>query len=128
MTRAVAQIDRYDRDDEGFRPWLFGILRHVIADQHRRRSRMSDAPVPDLPADIPDHADALVRAQDGAIVRSAFARLDPDERELLELRVVGRLSSDQVAAALGKKPGAVRMAQMRALARLKIFVEEAERA
>ena len=60
--------------------------------------------------------------------RAAFARLDPDERELLELRVVGGLSSADVAAALGKQPGTVRMAQMRALARLRTFLEEASRA
>ena len=42
---------------------------------------------------------------------AAFATLDPDDQEVLELRVVAGLSSEEVAAALGKRPGAIRIAQ-----------------
>ena len=58
------------------------------------------------------------------MLRAAFERLDRDERELLELRVVAGLSSAEVADVLGKQPSAVRMAQKRALARLRVFVGE----
>jgi len=68
--------------------------------------------------------DRLLHAEEADAVRSAFGRLDPAEQELLELRVMGRLSSDEVAAVLGKKPGTVRMAQARALARLRGHLEE----
>jgi RNA polymerase sigma-70 factor (ECF subfamily) len=61
-------------------------------------------------------------------VRAAFAQLRPDEQELLELRVLGRLDSRETAALLGKKPGAVRMAQSRALERLRTLMQEAVRA
>ena len=57
-------------------------------------------------------------------VRAAFARLSPEEQELLELRVVAGLSSDGAASVLGKRPGAVRMAQARALGRLRVMMEE----
>jgi RNA polymerase sigma-70 factor, ECF subfamily len=127
MARAVASIDHYRGSDEGFRPWLFGILRHVIGDTCRRRRRGSqERTVPDLTS-LPEQDDHLVIADDRASVRAAFARLDPDERRLLELRVLGGLSSKEAAAALGMRPGAVRMAQMRALGRLRVFLEEAER-
>jgi RNA polymerase sigma-70 factor (ECF subfamily) len=127
MARAVTRIDTYVGNDEGFAPWLFGICRHVVADTQRQTYR----PLPPglLRADVdgPGPAEAVLDAEEQALVRAAFARLDPDERELLELRVVGGMSSAEVAAALGKAPGTVRMAQMRALGRLRTFLEEASR-
>ena len=127
MTRAVGAIDAYVGTDAGFTPWLFGICRHVIADLQRRAFR----PLPtgllrhDVPA--PAALDLLIEGEERAAVRQAFARLDGDERELLELRVVAGLSSAEVASILGKQPSTVRMAQKRALARLRAFVEESTR-
>ena len=57
-------------------------------------------------------------------MRRAFTRLGVNDQELLELRVVAGLSSEDTAAALGKRPGAIRMAQVRALARLRRILEE----
>jgi RNA polymerase sigma-70 factor (ECF subfamily) len=97
-----------------------------VAEAQRRNRRFVDIEPPEQVVN-PDPAQRLIAEQDGDIVRRAFSRLDPKERELLELRVLGRLSSEHAAAALGMKPGAVRMAQMRALARLRAYVEEGER-
>jgi RNA polymerase sigma-70 factor (ECF subfamily) len=127
MARAVSSIERFDRDDAGFTPWLVGICRHVVADAQRAKYRFSREPLADYATDAPGPADHVLAGADRDIVRRAFARLDPDERELLELRVVAGLSSEEVAEALGRKPSAVRMAQMRALGRLRAFVEEVSR-
>ncbi|HEV7685300.1 MAG TPA: sigma-70 family RNA polymerase sigma factor, partial [Acidimicrobiia bacterium] len=93
MARAVTRLDTYVGTDEGFAPWLFGICRHVVVDLQRQTYR----PLPPglLRADVdgPGPADVVIDAEEQALVRAAFARLDPDERELLELRVVGGLSS-----------------------------------
>jgi RNA polymerase sigma-70 factor, ECF subfamily len=127
MARAVTKIDTYVGTDEGFAPWLYGICRHVVVDLQRQTYR----PLPPglLRSDVegPGPADIVIDSEEQALVRAAFNRLDPDERELLELRVLGGLSSAEVAAALGKQPGTVRMAQMRALGRLRTFLEEASR-
>jgi RNA polymerase sigma-70 factor, ECF subfamily len=124
MARAVASIDSYTRDDDGFTAWLFGICRHVIADMQRVLYRgLPDRLLRHEP-DLPGPGEALLEREERTTVRAAFARLDPDEQELLELRVVAGLSSSETALALGKQPGAVRMAQMRALSRLRTFVEE----
>ncbi|GAC1316914.1 MAG: RNA polymerase sigma factor [Acidimicrobiales bacterium] len=120
MTRAVAGIDRFTWGPAGIDGWLFGIARRVTAD-HARRSeregramrRMTD------PGDQRPVEENLEMTEDAAAVRAAFERLAPDERELLELRVVAGLTSEQTAAILGKRPGAVRMAQSRALTNLR---------
>jgi len=123
----VTSIDSYAGGDAGFTPWLFGICRHVVVDL--QRSTYRPVPVALLRSDVDDPTppEVVLDDEERAGVRAAFARLDDDERELLELRVVAGLSSSEVAAALGKQPGTIRMAQMRALARLRTFIEEASR-
>jgi RNA polymerase sigma-70 factor (ECF subfamily) len=119
MTRAVAGIEGFRWTPAGIEPWLFGIARRVIADHHRRagrlrrRSRAIAAPAAPLPADVAELAD------EHAAVRAAFSRLSDGDRELLELRIIAGLTPEQTAMALGKRPGAVRAAQSRALARLR---------
>ena len=127
MARAVTKLDTYVGTDEGFAPWLFGICRHVVVDMQRQNYRPLPPGLLRTEVDGPGPADVVLDADEHAQVRAAFARLDPDERELLELRVVGGLSSAEVATALGKQPGTIRMAQMRALGRLRTFLEEASR-
>ena len=58
-------------------------------------------------------------------MRRAFGRLRAEDQELLELRVVAGLSAEQVAAVQGRRAGAVRMAQSRALSRLRELLAEA---
>jgi RNA polymerase sigma-70 factor, ECF subfamily len=119
MTRAVAGIDHFRWTPAGIAPWLFGIARHVVADHHRRAgqlrrwSRAVAAPAMSLPPD------AVELADEHLAVRAAFNRLAPADRELLELRIFAGMSAEQIAAMQGKRPGAVRTAQTRALARLR---------
>lgn len=127
MARAVTAIDAYVGDDSGFAPWLFGICRHVIADMQRTLWRGVPPRLLRHDAELPSAADTLVEDEERALVRAAFERLDAAERELLELRVVAGLSSAEVADMLGKQPSTVRMAQKRALARLRTFMEETSR-
>ena len=122
MARAVRSIGTFRDDGNGFDAWLSGILRHVVLDAQRaagRRPVAAVAAVPDVASTAAGPEDELVAGFDAASVRAAFARLDDADRELLELRVVLGLSSDEVASVLGKRAGAVRMAQSRALDRLR---------
>jgi RNA polymerase sigma-70 factor (ECF subfamily) len=127
MTRAVARIDRYQpiQGSGGFDAWLFGICRHVVLDAQRAAGRRGIEPPAEGVVHV-DFTERLVSAEEADAVRSAFARLSEDDRELLELRVLGGLSAEDVAAVLGRRPGAVRMAQSRALARLRRHLEAVE--
>jgi len=127
MARAVANIGRYRPvpGSGGFDGWLFGICRHVVLDAQRAAGRRGYAPVPEMVSHA-DPVEGLVSAEEATAVRQAFALLSDDDRELLELRVVAGLSAEEAAAALGRKPGAVRMAQSRALSRLRRFLSEVE--
>jgi RNA polymerase sigma-70 factor, ECF subfamily len=54
-------------------------------------------------------------------------RLPGQQREILTLRVAVGMSTDETAAALGMSTGAVRVAQHRALTRLRAMIAENER-
>jgi RNA polymerase sigma-70 factor (ECF subfamily) len=128
MTRAVGSINRFAWRDVAFDGWLFGIHRHVVVDAQRAHGRAprsgTGSEAPEVASGDPSPLEALVHTHELAAVRAAFGRLDPADRELLELRVVAGLPAEEVAAVLGKRPGAVRMAQSRALARLRRLLAE----
>jgi RNA polymerase sigma-70 factor (ECF subfamily) len=127
MARAVANIGRYQpvSGTGGFEGWLFGICRHVVLDAQRAAGRRGYGPAPETVSHV-DPTEGLVAAEEADAVRRAFALLSDDDRELLELRVVAGLSAEEAAAALGRRPGAIRMAQSRALSRLRRFMAEVE--
>lgn len=128
MTRAVASIGRFAWRGVAFDGWLYGIHRHVVTDAQRAHGRSPRSRHGFEPSEVassdPSPLEAMVHTQEAEAVRVAFSRLDPADRELLELRVVGGLSADEVAVVLGKRAGAVRMAQSRALARLRRLLAE----
>jgi RNA polymerase sigma-70 factor (ECF subfamily) len=123
MTRAVAGVGKFRWEPSGFDAWIFGIARNVTVDHYRaagRRRRVSLGE--ERSGAIPQPGDALQLTEEHAEVRAAFALLPKPDRELLELRVIAGLSAEDVARAMGKQEGAVRTAQSRALARLRVLL------
>lgn len=101
--------------------WLFRIA-HNVAQDRRRAPRRGDAPrdQEDLPDAAAGPEGTAILREEVAQVRAALADLDPQDRDVLVLRVCGRLSSAEVGRILGKRPGAVRMRQHRALQTLAV--------
>ena len=61
--------------------------------------------IPDAVDAGPLPGDRTLEREDAAEVREAFGRLSWADQELLELRVVAELSTDEVASVLGRRPG-----------------------
>jgi len=123
MARAVSGIGRFVWRKGGFESWMFSILHNVVVDAQRRSLRTVPSSAPPVLSEPSEPSDELLATEEARAVRVAFGRLRPAEQELLRLRVVAGFSSDEVARILGKRPGAVRMAQARALARLRELLE-----
>ena len=104
--------------------WCIGVLRHVVADTHRRNYRereRSEQPAPSIGLEIDER---LELSDEHEAVRAAFDRLEESDRDVLQLRVIAGLSSEEAAEVLETSPGAVRMAQSRALERLRRLMGE----
>lgn len=127
MTRAYALVGSYRAEGAGFLAWLYGICRNVVLEAQRSASRISAVAVPDVVSGSAGPLEHVLADEEAEQVRSAFARLSPEDQEILELRVVGGLEADAVGVVVGKRPGAVRTAQYRALARLRQQLEEVTR-
>ncbi len=111
--------------DQGrpFLAFVYGIAAHKVADAHRAAARNRADPVPVIP-DTPELAENGPEAQvmQGELAERMTKLLGtlPDrQREILLLRFVVGLSAEETAEALGSTPGAVRVAQHRALNRLR---------
>lgn len=122
LARTVSTVTRSEELGTSLEAWSFGILRNVVIDAQRRhyRDRRHQATATTT---HDDPSEALVLNAEHENVRQAFARLNEHERELLELRVVAGLSSEHVASVLSMSPGSVRMAQSRALDRLRSLLQ-----
>jgi RNA polymerase sigma-70 factor (ECF subfamily) len=121
FTRAIDKVATFRGDAYSFRAWLFSIARNVSNDQHRRRARLvvlSDHPDRDDRVQ-PSGEELAISHEDMAELRKGFARLPKADQEVLWLRICSGLSADDVGQVLGKKAGAVRMQQMRALGALR---------
>jgi RNA polymerase sigma-70 factor (ECF subfamily) len=119
--RAIDRGSSFRGDAFGFRAWLFTIARNVSTDQHRRRARV--VVIPDEPEvedrGQPSSEDVAILNDDVLQVRKGFGRLPKADQEILWLRVCSGLSAADVGGVVGKRSGAVRMQQMRALEALR---------
>jgi RNA polymerase sigma-70 factor (ECF subfamily) len=118
---AAKGLHSFSGDERAFRAWMFTIARrNVIAHWRRlrRRPQLAVDPVEmtELAAGADDGVDAAVVAD--AAVRSLVSCLPPEQAEIVLLRVVCGLTAEEVGLVIGKRPGAVRVLQHRALRRL----------
>lgn len=119
--RVFGGISRFEGTEVRFRSWVFAIAHNLVIDERRRRARRpgqvelaDDAG----PSAIGADEEMLVSIGDER-VRTLLAGLPPDQRDVVLLRIVADLSIEETAAALGKKPGAVKSLQHRAVASLR---------
>jgi RNA polymerase sigma-70 factor (ECF subfamily) len=123
FTKALAALPRYRDDAPSFRSWLFAIAHNVITDDLRaRRLVASMTAAAEIAAGGPSPEDEVVSDETGRMVRDLLAQLPPDQRQILELRLAG-LTGPEIAAALGRSLGSVKIAQVRAFARLRTTLE-----
>ena len=123
----LTALFRYQDMGRPFASFVFGIASHKVADARRLAARLAipTDDLPDSPDDQPGPEEQLVASLDAQRTRALLAKLPGHHRELLVLRVLTGLSAEETGAALGMSAGAVRVAQHRALARLRsIAVEE----
>lgn len=119
---AITALPRYRDQGRPFLAFVYGIAAHKVADAHRAAARNRSDPTDVVPERFSTAAGPEQMALDSeasARMNKLLAVLPEKQREILILRVVVGMSAEETAEAVGSTAGAVRVAQHRALARLK---------
>lgn len=123
--RAWRSIRRYKPTERPFLAWLYTITRNLIIDYYRKKGKEHLVPLDELAAKYLEQQSSEIDATLGLeYVQQLIARLSGDQQQVLMLRFVEGFSYEDVAAAIGKSQGAVRVIQMRALRRIRDILEQ----
>jgi RNA polymerase sigma-70 factor, ECF subfamily len=119
----VQSLHRYVDQGRPVTAWVFGIAANKVSESRRLPHRRRESPVEAVPDNAADAAvepeEALLRLETATRMSELLDRLPEQQAEILRLRVAAGLSAAETAEVLGMTPGAVRVAQHRALARLR---------
>jgi RNA polymerase sigma-70 factor (ECF subfamily) len=126
LIAVLSALPRYRDMGRPFASFVFGIASHKVADAMRNAARLAipTEDLPDGPDQRPGPEETVVAYIEAERARALLARLPLHQRELLVLRVVTGMSAEETGHALGMSPGAVRVAQHRALARLRAIARK----
>lgn len=117
FTRAWVMLNRYEYTGLPFVAWLYGIARHVVADELGRQSRTQ--PQADLPDSISRWA-----SDDRLDLFAAIEQLPTEQRQVIEMKYFMGMRNPEVAEVLNTSVNAVNARQWRALAALRDHLEE----
>lgn len=123
----LAVLPDYRFAGVSFRAFVFGIARHKIADAFRAMARNRCDAVDELPerTSAEQGPEQLVlEAERNDRLGDLMNVLGSRQVEILTLRIAVGLTAEETAEALGSTPGAVRVAQHRALQRLRRELED----
>ncbi|MCH9729501.1 MAG: sigma-70 family RNA polymerase sigma factor [Actinomycetia bacterium] len=119
---AIPALPRYKDQGRPFLAFVYGIAAHKVADAHRAAGRNRADPMDVVPESSTGEAgpeQLAIDSEQSARMKELLQILPEKQREILVLRVVVGMSAEETADAVGSTAGAVRVAQHRALARLK---------
>jgi RNA polymerase sigma-70 factor (ECF subfamily) len=121
----LSALARYRDEGRPFEAFVYRIAANKVADAQRSfyRAAVPYAEVPDSPETAPGPEELAVRGSDAETVRDLLSNLPETLRELLVLRVAVGMSAEETGRALGMSAGAVRVAQHRAMQRLRLLVD-----
>ena len=123
----LTALPGYRVQGKPFLAFVYGIAAHKVIDAHRASASNRSEHVADVPdamevSDGPEQR--ALRVELSGEMGRLLDQLPDKQREILVLRVVVGLSAEETADAVGSTPGAVRVAQHRALARLRKSMPE----
>lgn len=104
-----------------FSSWLYQIARNKVIDHYR--TKKPNTSLENLDEDVLKIVGVVENRLDVALdlerVKQAIAQLTPEQQDVVMLKFVEDLSNEEIADALGKTEGAIRLLQHRAIGNLK---------
>ena len=123
FVQVVRNLLTFEGGERDFRTWIFVIARNRLTDERRSGGRnLADSVPSDTLTELAGTGhvedDAMRRLTNEHVMR-VLHRLTADQRDVLFLRLFARLTVDEVAHVVGKRPGAVKALQSRGIAAIR---------
>ena len=123
FVNVLSALPRYRDDAVSFRSWLFAIAHNVLVDEFRaHRIHLPLEEAADVPSSSPSVEEQVVATETGSYIRELLTQLTDDQQHVMELRLSG-LTGQEIADALGRSLGSVKIAQVRAMKQLRIAAD-----
>lgn len=115
FARVLRRLDRFRWRGAGFEAWIFRIAYNLIVDQYRGsgREELSDERT-DQSEDVTPE-DLYFQTETASELSKVLKQLSADQREVLLLRFVAGLETDEISKVMGRSANAIRQLQFRAL-------------
>ena len=123
--RMMVHLPGYRITSAPFRAWLYQIARNLITDTHRQASSRPSLPLEYAENVSSDHDPDMMIEHTLAFekVQLALDKIDPAQREVVEMRFLAGLSLNEVAATLDYSVSAVKSLQHRGLKALRAVLK-----
>ncbi len=125
FVKAWEAMPRYQWRDIPFSHWLMRLARNAVID-HYRTARAQGELEEDLVSQDLEPQSHYLRGERARDLEIAIRQLPEDQRAVIVMRFIEEMDYTEVAAITGKSPGALRVAQHRALAALRKMIERGE--
>jgi RNA polymerase sigma-70 factor (ECF subfamily) len=127
FVRALRRIDSLSFQGRDVGAWLITIARNIVLDHvksSRYRLEVATADMRDADRATDGPEEAVLQRLTNAALMAGVQQLSDEQRECLMLRFLQGLSVAETAAAMGKKDGAIKALQHRAVRRLATLLPE----
>lgn len=129
--KAWQALPRYRRE-AAFKTWIYQIALNTLRDNHRKGARqpMSLTPVEDLPLEgrMESPEEASVRGWLAQQVQARLAALTERQRQVVDLRLVGEHSFEEIATMLGSPVGTIKATYFQSIQKVRNAMQEGGRA
>jgi RNA polymerase sigma-70 factor (ECF subfamily) len=118
--KALKSLKSYREQGVPMQGWLFRIAHNLTVDYLRKTNKRRTVPIDSVALSGNDNpADAAEKNIEFELVIEAINQLTTEQREVINLRFFGELTSKEVSSILGKSDGAVREMQRAAIEKLR---------
>ncbi|UCH43025.1 MAG: sigma-70 family RNA polymerase sigma factor [Dehalococcoidales bacterium] len=124
--KALESLGSYKERGVPMQAWLFRIAHNLVVDYLRRSSRRGIILVDDVEVEAETNPQEIAETNiEMARVSEAMTELTPAQKQVIELRFFGGLTSEEAGKVMNKSSGAVREMQSAAIKRLReLLVDE----
>jgi RNA polymerase sigma-70 factor (ECF subfamily) len=123
--KALESLDSYEERGIPMEAWLFRIAHNLVVDRFRRAEKRKTASIYGLETTSEsDPEEEAMKDLEMARVRRAMDGLTEAQRQVIEMRFFGELTSEEVGSALNKRAGAVRELQSAAIKALRSMLDQ----